>query len=279
MPAEALALDVALSRRIELSEARAATHAAEALRRVRPGASAVLPVAGGFAVYCGANSPVTQAVGLGLDGPVSDEEFARLEEFYRSRGEPIRVETSPLAQASLFTHFGERGYRATEFTNVMACLLRPDSCPPNRYSSGNVRIARADPVHAELWALTVAQGFADTHPVTPELLEVMKLFALAPETEFYLAYLDGKVAGGATLALRDGIAGLFGASTLPAFRRRGVQTALLAARLRRAAEAGCEIAVSLAEPGSASQRNIVRQGLQVLYTRIKFEKDYSRKDE
>ncbi|HZS71249.1 MAG TPA: hypothetical protein VFA13_05385, partial [Candidatus Acidoferrum sp.] len=103
MPAEALALDVALSRRIELSEARAATYAAEALRRVRPEASAVLPVAGGFAVYCGANSPVTQAVGLGLDGPVSDEEFARLEEFYRSRGEPIRVETSPLAQASLFT--------------------------------------------------------------------------------------------------------------------------------------------------------------------------------
>lgn len=271
-------MDVALSRRIELSEARAATHAAEALRRVRPEAAAVLPVGGGFAVYCGPNSPVTQAVGLGLDGSVSGEEFARLEEFYRSRGEPIRVETSPLADASLFAHFGVHGYRATEFTNVMACSIGPGLSLANRRAGEQgPRVERADPAHADVWAFTVAQGFADGHPVTPELLEVMKLFALAPETEFYLAYLDGKVAGGATLALRDGIAGLFGASTLPAFRNRGVQTALLAARVRRAAEAGCEMAVSLAQPGSASQRNIVRQGFQVLYTRVKFERDYGEK--
>src|SRR5262249_43093369 len=62
-----LTLDRALSRRIELAEAQAAAAAAEALAEFRPNAGvAVARIAGGFAVYCGANSPVTQAVGLGL---------------------------------------------------------------------------------------------------------------------------------------------------------------------------------------------------------------------
>jgi GNAT superfamily N-acetyltransferase len=91
-------------------------------------------------------------------------------------------------------------------------------------------------------------------------------------TECYLAYVDGRLAGGATVAIRGRIAGLFGASTLPDFRRQGVQTALLIARLRRAAEEGCDLAVSLAAPGSVSQRNIIRHGFRVLYTRVKFER-------
>ena len=278
MTTETLALTQALSRRIELSEARAGAQAADALNRARPGEAAVLPVAGGFAVYCGANSPVTQAIGLGLDGPVCEEEFERLEEFYRSRGEPIRVETSPLADASLFALFGEHGYRVTEFTNVMARPIEEATlAETDGHATRNLRVERCERNQLDLWALTVVQGFSETHPVTPELLEVMKLFAIAPDTEFYLAYADGKVAGGGTLALREGVGGLFGASTLPAFRNRGVQTALLRARLRRAAEAGCDLAVSLAQPGSASQRNIVRQGFQVLYTRVKFERDHTEK--
>jgi hypothetical protein len=55
-----------------------------------------------------------------------------------------------------------------------------------------------------------------------------------------------------------------------------VHTALLHARLARAAEAGCDLAVCLAQPGSASQQNIVRRGFTVLYTRVKFEKEFGR---
>src|SRR5882672_12969924 len=117
-------LNVELARRIELAEAQAAVGGAETMRRLRPeSGAAVEPIAGGFAIYCGANSPTTQAVGIGLDGPVSDEEFERLENFYRSRAEPVRVETCPLADASLLGHFGTRNYRVTEFSNVMALPL------------------------------------------------------------------------------------------------------------------------------------------------------------
>ena len=58
-----------------------------------------------------------------------------------------------------------------------------------------------------------------------------------------------------------------GAATRPSHRRRGVQSSLLAARLARAAEAGCDVAVVTTQPGSKSQQNVQRQGFELLYTR------------
>jgi GNAT superfamily N-acetyltransferase len=83
----------------------------------------------------------------------------------------------------------------------------------------------------------------------------------------FVARRDGVAAGGASLRLGEQAALLCGAATLPAHRRRGVQTALLAARLRVAAEAGCDVAVVTTAPGSKSQENVQRQGFALLYAR------------
>jgi len=267
-------LNLELARRIELAEAQAAVDCAEVLGRLRPDSGAAVErVAGGFAVYCGANSPVTQAVALGLDGPVSEEGFDRLEEFYRSRQEPVRVETCPLADGSLIEQFGRRAYRVTEFSNFMARPLgNSDSLKTWPEPPAGVTIEKIAKEQVDLWTLTVSQGFSENFPVTQEILEVMKMFALSQNVECYLARVDGAVAGGGTVKIHNGIAGLFGASTLPAFRKRGVQTALLQARLARAAAAGCDLAACLAQPGSTSQRNVMRQEFSVLYTRVKFER-------
>jgi hypothetical protein len=266
-----LELNVELSRRLEFAEAQVAVEGANTMMASNPESSvAVERVAGGYAVYCGANSPITQAVGLGLNGPVSAEEIDRLEEFYFSRNEPVRAETSPLADASLFALYRERGYGVTEFSNVM---VRPIDSAERWQEPAGIEIWKASRQEMELWTLTVAQGFAENYPVTEEIIRIMKVFGLSRGMECYLASIDGKVAGGATLSLRGKIAGLFGASTLPDFRKRGVQTALLRARLRRAAEVRCEIAMSLAQPGSHSQRNISRLGFRTLYTRVKFERE------
>ena len=268
---EPLLLDLELARRIELTEARAGAAAAEGLARLRPeSGAAVERIAGGYALYAGAGSPVTQAVGLGLAGAVSKEEFARLETFYRDRNEPVRAEVCPLADASLFEHFGAAGYRVTEFSNVMACRLPNGGEKLRREDS--IEVTRIAAEQIDLWNLTVAQGFSSGAAVSEEMLEVMKGFALAEGVECYLASVEGAAAGGGTLSVRDGVAGLFGASTLPAYRKRGIQRALLQARLARGAELGCELAACLAQPGSSSQRNMVRHGFQVLYTRVKFEK-------
>ena len=269
---EPILLNRELARRIELAEAQAGAAAAVSLGKLRPetGAS-VEQVAGGWAAYAGAGSPVTQAIGLALeDRPISDGEFSRLEEFYRQRNEPVRVEAWPLAHASLFERFAAAGYRVTEFTNVLALGLR--DYPAERPAEVNeIQVRQVAGAEIGLWTHTVATAFAEGQEPPAELLETMKAFALADGVECYLAEIGGQVAGGGTLILRDGVAGLFGAGTLPEFRKRGVQTEVLRVRMERGRRAGCELAVCLAAPGSSSERNLVRRGFQVLYTRAKFE--------
>jgi hypothetical protein len=46
----------------------------------------------------------------------------------------------------------------------------------------------------------------------------------------------------------------------------------LAERLRFAREQGADVAMLVAAPGSASQRNAQRAGFQVAYSRVKFER-------
>ena len=67
--------------------------------------------------------------------------------------------------------------------------------------------------------------------------------------------------------IHENVAELGGASTRPAFRKRGVQTALLRARLAAARKAGCDLAVSMTEPGSDSQRNLAQVGFRLAYTK------------
>ena len=61
-----------------------------------------------------------------------------------------------------------------------------------------------------------------------------------------------------------------GAATVPEMRRRGLQAALLEARLRYAFEQGYPLAMMVTEAGSQSQRNAERQGFRIAYTRTKW---------
>lgn len=87
----------------------------------------------------------------------------------------------------------------------------------------------------------------------------------------FLAELDGEAIGAAALFMHGGVALLAGASTVPEGRKKGAQSALLDARLRTAASQGCDLAMMVAAPGSASQRNAERNGFRVAYTRTKWQ--------
>ena len=242
-------LDLALAREIELAEGEAAVACAKMRKALQAESdSAVEAIAGGYAVYCGANSPVTQAVGLGLNGPVSKEEFDRLEEFYFSRNEAVRVETCPLADATLLEHYKERGYHVSEFSNVMVRGIAGDE----RWKAPDgVEVRKAAPGEMDLWTLTVAQGFAEYFPVTAEMLSVMKMFALGKNSECYLARMDGRVAGGATLALRGNGGGIVWGEHVAGFpEARGADGAAAGT----VAEGGGGGMRNGGEPGAAGER-------------------------
>jgi ribosomal protein S18 acetylase RimI-like enzyme len=84
----------------------------------------------------------------------------------------------------------------------------------------------------------------------------------------YVALVGGEVAAGGALFVADGVGVLAAAGTLPAFRGRGAQTALLRRRIADAGAAGCDLVVCSAVPGSVSQRNQERVGLRTAYTRV-----------
>ncbi len=262
-------MDLELARRAEHAEGNACRECAEAFHLARPEFPvAVEEIGGGVAVFAGVDSPVTQAVGVGLGAAVTDKDLDRLGNFFLSRNAPAAVELCPLVEMSLYEKFAARGYRLLEVSNVLIREIKgAGEMKPS--SPHDVTVRPASREEAKLWTRTVAEGFVEQFPVTPEMLDVMEGFFQAASATAFLAYVRGEIAGGAALAMHRGVCGLFGASTLPNCRRRGVQTALLSARITWAASQGCDLAVSIAAPASISQRNIERAGFRVAYTRTK----------
>ena len=261
--------DFALAQRIEAFEAESGRACTEAAAAREPGVGAAwIRVGGGWAAFTGKDSPITQAVGLGMAGAVEESEIERMEEFYRARGAATNIETCPLAHPSLFEILGRRGYCVVEFSNVLYRAIETGETFGSILRELVVRRARDE--ERMFWAETVARGFADEIPLTPELVSILSAFADRPGAQLWLAEVDGEVAGGAAVAIADGMAGLFGAATLAGFRRRGVQQAFFAARLAEGERLGATLAYTIALPGSASHRNAERAGFRVAYTRVKF---------
>ena len=86
-------IDLDLARRVEIAEAHAGRECAEACHRLHPDFPiAVEEIAGGIAVFAGVDSPVTQAIGIGLQGEVSDADLDALGEFFHSRNAPAAID-------------------------------------------------------------------------------------------------------------------------------------------------------------------------------------------
>jgi Acetyltransferase (GNAT) family len=254
-------VDLTFARRLEAAETLTIAHV-EALRRFWPDA-ALEVIAGGTAVFGGVEYPANHIVGMGLYGPVIETDLDRVEEFYRSRGVACEIVVSPLADPSLRELLAPRGYRITEFNSVL--IRRLDDCEPVALPEG-LTLERVNAANEKVWSDVVAQGFAEFGPLPDNIFTP---FAAMPESINYLARVDGVAAGGgmACIMREAGIVALFGTATLPEFRRRGVQTALIRRRLWEAAQSGCEYAVVSTMPGSGSQRNMERRGFRVAYTK------------
>ena len=256
-----------LAQRLERAEAAASVAFIEAHRHLSPESGAEwMACAGAFALFDGAESPLTQSFALGIFSPPSPAEFDTLEAFFHSRGAAASHEVSPLAGIDLAATLVGRGYLPIEFTSV---LYRPVEPTPS--DNPRVSVRRLDPGEEQLWSKLSAAAWSSDHPeLHAFLLDLGHIVASAAGAVPFLALLDGKPAGTAVLRCDSGVAIFAGAATVPDARNRGVQRALLEARMRHAAANGCDLAMMCASPGSASQRNAERQGFRIAYTRTKW---------
>ncbi|MBX3276708.1 MAG: hypothetical protein KF868_01775 [Acidobacteria bacterium] len=228
-------------------------------------------IAGGVAAFAGVDSPMTQGFGLGLNGEVASEDLDRFEVFFRSRRAPINIEVCPLADESLVQQLSARGYRVVEFSNVLVREIEPARMPVT--IDGGVRVREVKPEEYFVWIEAVARGFSDNPDFLPVMREAGMVFFYQENTRKFLVDVEGIVSGGGALSIYDGIANIFGTSTIKSFRGKGSQSALIRACLDEAAEAGCTLAMATTMCGTISQRNFERQGFHIAYTRCKFARD------
>lgn len=260
--------DITLARRIErLGTSSQRQFVAAYTERFPELCAAGLDVAGGAAAFLELGSPVNGAVGLGLNGEVDAESLIQVERFFREREERPLIAVAPLVDPSLTRLLELRGWVPSAFENVLVRALEPadEFAPPP--PDVEIRLARTAE-ELELWGILVANGFSAPDDPTPMELRLGCAAAAAPDGRFLLAYVDGAPAGTGELHLQDGVGWLTADTTLPQFRRRGVQGALQRARLEIARDAGCDLALTEAIPGSASQRNMERLGFGIVYTRV-----------
>jgi hypothetical protein len=266
-----LLVDLALARRLERAEACSNAEFVETRARLYPESGARwIDVAGAYAMYDGVHSPATQTFGIGLFQTVTKNDMEQLEAFFQERGAPVFHEVSPLADLSLLELLNARGYHPIEFTSVLFRSIQPNlRLAAGRNERIRVRLVREQ--EHELWAQTSAKGWSEYHELADQLVELARIGANRPNGRAFLAELDGRPIAAGGLGLSKGVVHLAGASTIPEERHQGAQLALLESRLRYGAEAGCDLALMGAAPGSASQRNAERHGFRIAYTRIKWQ--------
>lgn len=274
--------DTALAGRIERVEAQLIAKASEAARRRRAdGAGFVIPIAGGVASFAGEDSPFNKVAGLGFGGTPDAAALDEIERAFAARGAPVQVELAHLANPAIGALLTGRGYRFVSFENVLGLALTGD---PERVTPAGIEVRPSGDDEFESWLAVQADAVA--HPDTqgvPSHEEFPREVVARAERDLaaagvarYAALAGGVIVGGASFRLAEGVAQLTGAATAPTQRRRGVQTALLSARLADAAAAGCDIAVVTTQPGSKSQQNVQRRGFDLLYTRAVLVKQSSR---
>jgi GNAT superfamily N-acetyltransferase len=258
-----------MSRRLERAEGFACAQQAEARRRHSPDSGAAWMECGGaYAAFDGVDSPCTQTFGLGVFEELTDATLNEIEAFFRDHGAPVFHEVSPFAGVAALALLCERGYRPVEMTSI---LYQPVAQPAPIVQTG-VTVRVAGPEEAELWSRINTTGWAHGHPELEKfLLELGAVMAARDQTICFLAEIDGQPQAAGALCLHEGVALFAGAATVPEFRRRGLQSALLRERMRYAFEHGCDLAMMGALPGSDSQRNAERNGFQIAYTRTKWQ--------
>jgi GNAT superfamily N-acetyltransferase len=210
-------------------------------------------------------------VGLGLAGPVPERVIDELIEWHTAVGAEPRVELIPFADPSLVRALAARGFVVGLFENVFFRELSPsDEFPtphilPDAISIETINPADERAVHE--CACVVATAFAGDRDPLPASVELAKACIRHPRSVTLAARCDSRVVGAGSVEMLGATSALFGLSVRADFRRRGVQQALIAARLRIAASRGARIVTISARPGVATEGNARRMGFQVAYTK------------
>jgi GNAT superfamily N-acetyltransferase len=212
--------------------------------------------------------------GFGMSGQVSSNDIAVVENLHSKMGIDTEIDLCPHADTDVIQVLASRGYTVNGWINNYVRVITEGDLHDEEYSG--IKISQITTEKLDEFPSICLVGFRDNG--RPEfLLETLARIAVSrADTLLYLATVDGKIAGSAGLALietsKGKVAHLYIDSTLPEYRGRGIQAALIRARLSDAWKAGFDLASAGTRPANVSSRNIERAGFNLAYTKTTFVK-------
>jgi hypothetical protein len=233
----------------------------------RPWGIAGLDLGGAHCRACGAVPEarvLNHVVGLGQERPATGDDVDAIARFYAGVGTPHAIAVAPGEHSDGLRDLLEaRGY-AEDYGWMK--FARDASEPPE--AATDLRIVEAEGELAIAFGVIVATAFA----MPDDFSRWCAAVPGRPGWTCYVALAGDEPAGAAALHAVADQAWLGFGGTVPDHRGRGAQSALLARRIRRAAELGCaSLVVETGMPVDGrpgkSYRNILRAGFVEAYPR------------
>ena len=222
--------------------------------------AACVDFAGGVAAFNGMGSPLSTVKGTGPQ--ISAGDLAEAEAFFRAHGAAaVVIEAAPWLTEESISALGAGGYEVAGTEDVVAATA---GVAPGKDLRGDAFHVGTVPL-AE-WPELMRRSYE--LPDEPAARELVAAAAHLPGAHLYgIRDNERWIACAQSIAYDDVV--IFGCDgTLPDARGRGAQMTLIAARLK-AVQAG-KVVVAEVAPGSGSERNYLRSGFQIAYTRAHY---------
>jgi hypothetical protein len=144
---------------------------------------------------------------------------------------------------------------------IFQCHVRTSSRPPSAHAVPGLTIARVRRADAEGYGKVASRGFGDRGWSKIVFSRGwQRQIERDSRVAAFIGSIDGGPAATGVTITRPLIAGLYSGSVVPAFRGRGIQNAMIAARTAHGWARGVRTFFSWTEPDNSSARNLRDEG-------------------
>lgn len=195
-----------------------------------------------------------------------EKQIQKIIHFYKQKDIPIRFELTPAHTSSnLLTCLSDAGFYHNDFHSTLynSCFVE-DKCS---VINEKITIRELEEQEFDIFAEIYINGFQMPQFLKSGVAQNNQILHKSENWTFYLASYNDEPAGVGVLFIKDRIATLAAAATLPNLRSKGIQSALIKKRIYQAYLQECDLVVGQAKFGSTSQNNMERAGLGIAYTK------------
>ncbi|MCM3576415.1 GNAT family N-acetyltransferase [Mesobacillus sp. AQ2] len=197
-----------------------------------------------------------------------ENQIGKIIDFYKQKEIPVRFELTPgHTSPELLTHLSETGYYHNDFHTTLYASRSNELKPSYVLGDQKIVIRKLKSNEFDTFAEIYTKGFEMPPFLKSGIAQNNEILYNIKNWAFYLASYEKEPAGIGVLFIKDRIATLAAATTLPTFRKKGIQSALIKYRIYQAYLKKCDLIVGQAKFGSVSQNNMERAGLSIAYTK------------